>query len=109
MAKLRDVSTADGSEKYMFMCPGCKVHHLYVVKWGPVGLENRRLRGQTDEAPVWNFSGGLDAPTFRPSLLYQQSSTVKHRCHLYVTNGQIEFLGDCTHHMVGKTVEMENV
>jgi hypothetical protein len=28
------------------------------------------------------------------------------RCHSFVTDGRIQFLGDCTHHPVGQTVPL---
>jgi hypothetical protein len=31
------------------------------------------------------------------------------RCHLFITDGKIEYLADCTHELAGKTVEMEEV
>ncbi|MGC4033677.1 MAG: hypothetical protein QM754_18485 [Tepidisphaeraceae bacterium] len=30
-----------------------------------------------------------------------------YRCHSFVRDGQIEFLGDCTHELAGKTVPLE--
>jgi hypothetical protein len=53
---------------------------------------------------VWSFNGDMVSPTFAPSLLLDQSYP---RCHLFITGGMIQFLGDCTHELAGKTVPME--
>ncbi len=88
MPKIRE--TVDG---WLFECPGCGNIHKF------------------DER--WTFNNDLDKPTFRPSLLvngnmqYHNSATP--RCHSFVTNGKIKFLGDCTHELAGQTVELEEI
>lgn len=80
-----------------FMCPGCGcVHH---VNSG------------------WTFNGDGDKPTFSPSVLvtwaanpeaseeYKEWRTAR-RCHSFVREGRIEFLGDCTHALASKTVDL---
>lgn len=41
-----------------------------------------------------------------PSLLIYETP-ISPRCHSFIRNGQWEFLGDCTHPLVGKTVPLE--
>lgn len=72
----------------------------------------------------WQFNGDYDRPTFNPSILVsgvQQISADEHArimagekittrplvCHSFVRDGQIQFLGDCTHQFAGKTLSME--
>jgi hypothetical protein len=93
-----------------FWCPGCGEAHQ-------VGVEPpARL--------VWGFNGSGDAPTFTPSVLVRTGHFVepngKHcdksgdpdwpctcsQCHSFVTDGRIQFLGDCTHALAGKTVDL---
>ena len=95
-----------------FYCPGCKEPHIILIgRWS------------------WNGSG--DAPTFHPSVSVKNGhysdlhkagedcwctynkehpeapSTFKCGiCHSFVRDGQIEFLGDCTHELAGKTVQL---
>ena len=79
-----------------FRCPGCKCGHAYRIKGGP--------------GPVWQWNGDKVKPTFSPSLLYTQpwgDPPVNRVCHIFVNNGMIQFLGDCTHDLAGKTVPME--
>ncbi|BBR09272.1 MULTISPECIES: DUF6527 family protein [Aeromonas] len=97
-----------------FECPGCKMLHGVNV--------------EAEGRPRWGWNGSVDKPTFTPSILVQweqgeppctdldmaekihrgevvQTKVVK-VCHSFVTNGRIQFLGDCTHHLAGKTVDL---
>ena len=85
-------SDKPGSVLYMFWCPGCKTNHLY--------LTSRR-----DGGPTWTFNGNLQKPTFRASLLHPKPPNPV-LCHLFVTDGIIEFCGDCTHELKGQKVPM---
>jgi len=89
MAKIRDMQV--GSEtRHLFWCPGCKTHMWFDSRW------------------TWN--GNYESPTAQPSIKWSsgnaQGPTV---CHLFMENGQIRFLGDCTHEFVGKTVPLEDI
>jgi len=71
-----------------FYCPGCDCAHSFRIK-GP--------------EPVWNWNGDMELPTFSPSLVVNQHD-VKKRCHLFVREGNIQFLSDCHHASKGQTV-----
>lgn len=100
----------------MWWCPGCKhAHHVNVA--GSTG-------------PQWTWNGELTTPSFQPSVLVRGirqdmtdeelaeydyaavrqtsaellASKFGTRCHLYVVDGQIQFLADCTHELAGQTV-----
>lgn len=80
-----------------FWCPGCRSTHA--VNSHPTG-------------PRWTYNGNPDAPTFSPSILvtYQHLGAPEEgrdeRCHSFVTDGRIQFLGDCTHALAGQTVDL---
>lgn len=101
---------ADGEVLLMFWCPGCGTHH------GP------RVEGQGKGCWTWN--GDLVNPTISPSILVTGTVPItddEHarimrgepfeplplRCHSFVRDGQIQFLGDCTHKLAGQTVPLE--
>lgn len=98
----------EGHREYYFQCKGCNMLHSYVTEWSKKAREERYKRGTTN-CPIWNFNGNLEKPTFTPSLLYSwgKPDGVKHVCHLYVTDGQIKYLGDCTHDFRNQTIEMD--
>ncbi len=94
-------------------CDGCECRHAFRVKG-----EGR---------PMWTWNGDLLKPTFAPSLLYKwdehvpkvTSENLHHWrakpwiqtpvakvCHVFVREGMVEYLPDCTHYLAGKTVPM---
>ena len=80
-----------------FFCPGCKCQHTYSVN---------------DDGTGWQFNGDIEKPTFTPSLFNRDFDTegkVKSICHLFLTDGKIQFLNDCTHDLKGQTVEMKDI
>lgn len=95
-SKLR--KTEDG---ILHWCPACEeVHHF-----------------TTSGATAWTFDGNIDAPTFSPSMLIRwgkyaghadQSRTYEDNgiCHYILTAGVINFCGDSTHDMAGKSVPL---
>jgi len=84
--KLRVYELKDSNDKPCFLvwCAMCKTHHPYDQRW--------------------KFNGDFENPTFRESMLIKRENYV---CHSYVTNGKMEYLGDCTHELRGKTVPLE--
>ena len=107
MAKVKEESPG----YYSFFCPGCGHLHGYQTK-DPGGYN-------------WSFNGNLDNPTFTPSLLNRwgkeadpnwqepEDPSPQHqwsgRCHLFVTNGVIDYCGDCTHSLAGQKVPMKDI
>jgi hypothetical protein len=107
----RKLRNAEGG-RLVFWCPGCEEAH------GVTG--------------GWTWNGDAERPTFTPSVLvlsghfapgHQQppapcwcSYNAEHpgnpapfrcyRCHSFVTDGQIQFLSDCTHALAGQTVPL---
>ncbi|MDP2369319.1 DUF6527 family protein [Rhodoferax sp.] len=96
-----------------FLCPGCGNTHMLGVADGCVG-------------PRWSWNMDKVRPTFQPSVLSRGNKLVKdasgewtgewerdgsgnlipYVCHSYVTDGRIQFLGDCTHALAGQTVDL---
>lgn len=98
VVKLKMLGVATGGEQLaLFFCPGCSEVHPYRI--GRAATEPER--------PVWTFNGDLEKPTFTPSLLCNKDDP-KSRCHLYLTDGQIVYLGDCHHALAGQTVPCPN-
>lgn len=100
-------------EHVVFWCPGCdEAHRISLSGW------------------TWNES--LDAPSFHPSIKVTSGHyapgwqgghcwctyNAEHPddpsgfncgcCHSFVTDGKIQFLGDCTHALAGQTVDLED-
>lgn len=111
--KLEALQRDDGTCTMMFDCPGCGfLHQVHVAGTG---------------VPVWGWNGSMESPTLTPSILVtgvkqltdeQHETYVKTgvlpeaeplRCHSFVTEGRIQFLGDCTHALAGQTVELPDI
>ena len=96
-----------------FHCPGCDERHM--------------VRVSDEKRPCWGWNGSLEAPTFTPSVLVRSGHYVSGDpehcycqprpdgedwgfkctvCHSFVTDGQIQFLSDCTHAFAGQTVPL---
>ena len=93
----------------LFRCPGCRSAH--------------QIRVDPAFGSAWGFNGDGDRPTFTPSVLVRGSQRLTEEeyerviagetitaapliCHSFVTDGRIQFLGDCTHELVGQTVDL---
>lgn len=117
MAKLSPILRGATGGLLLFMCPGCRSAHGPTV--GP------------GQGPRWSYNGDPDKPTFKPSLLVRWNTLSAeararneefhrvhgrymthaelpydehHVCHSFITDGNIQFLGDCTHALAGQTV-----
>ena len=55
---------------------------------------------------MWN--NNVIEPTFTPSLLVNASDPALF-CHLFLTDGKIQFLGDCFHDLKNQTVDMVDI
>lgn len=94
MAKFNSVSNVPGM--YQFFCPGCQRHH---------GVWTNK-----NENPCWEFNNNVDHPTVMPSILVRmplgESMSI---CHSFIKDGKIQFLSDCTHHLKGQTVDLNDI
>lgn len=101
----------------VFFCPACQCGHY--VKIDP------------SSSPCWTWNNDLHNPSIEPSVLtvhvrltekgrkeaeraasLPKGHVLDHqevRCHLFVKNGFIQYLDDCTHAFAGKTVKMHGV
>ena len=91
--------------RWIFFCPACECGHC--IKTDP---NDKELMGNA----YWTFNGDQDKPTIRASILVFEGKDnppfkKQHRCHSFVTDGKIEYLGDCTHKMAGQTVELPDM
>jgi hypothetical protein len=84
----------NSSGKYLFYCRGCQANHL--------------ISTTPKNGTYHTLSGTLDKPTVRASVLIAgDKNNGVLRCHAFITGGMIKYLDDCTHHLSGKTVQME--
>ena len=92
LAKFEKLECAT-EELWLFWCPGCECNHF--------------VRTKGTDGPVWVWNGDVDKPTVTPSLRIRRGEA-RPLCHLFITDGKIQFLADCTHALAGQTVELED-
>jgi len=121
MSALSPILRQATDDMLLFWCPGCDGAHAIQHGAGP--------------GPRWGWNGDVHKPTFTPSVLVTgREFTAKGRadfeawrgagcprpeggqpvqfenapsvCHSFVTDGRIQFLGDCTHALAGQTVDL---
>ena len=57
-----------------------------------------------DQHPSWSWNEDYECPTVSPSIrLIHTGNQVD---HLFIRDGNIQYLNDCTHELAGKTVDM---
>jgi len=100
-----------------YWCQGCDMLHQVAVGDGP--------------GPRWGYNDNPEAPTFTPSVLVQWDQaeppatnadvvakirsgeivqTRVHKiCHTFITDGRVQFLGDCTHQFAGQTLDLPDL
>ena len=99
-----------GYEGWVFYCPGCDHIHHYITKYTGEPVDSKEL--PESHRPLWVWNGDKVKPTFRESLLYPEiyqnngNGNKIGRCHLFVTDGVIQFCSDSTHALAGKNVPL---
>lgn len=121
MGELSKLLRTDSAGRLMFWCPGCDELHVVSRRDDATG------RG-------WTYNENPNKPTFSPSILVRgvaikggdaeldrileeyklpedrermlADKRINTVCHSFVTDGQIQFLGDCTHGLAGQTVPL---
>ena len=99
-------------DQIAFFCPGCQRRHVV------------RIGGNPRARPIWSFNGNPESPTITPSVVSRSghympnhvegdpcwcdgdSGFACEQCHLFVSDGKIRFLPDCSHELAGETVPM---
>lgn len=90
--------SADGG-LLIYWCQGCNSTHSIQHGGG--------------SGPRWGWNGDAERPTFTPSVLVSydgadagREGAPPHVCHTFVTDGRVQFLGDCTHPLAGQTLDL---
>jgi len=110
-ARVKATPDSDLGESYWFWCEPCGTNHSYRTK-----------NAKGESGPTWTFNGDMEKPTFMSSLLVRSVrprdgkinpdwsfDPVDWVCHLFVVSGQIQYCGDCTHDLRGRTVPLPDL
>lgn len=89
---------------WKFWCPGCNSAHVVSDAW-QVDVEVATI---SPSVLVHSSKHLIDDSLTGDALTAPENITTSPQCHSFVTNGQIEFLGDSTHTLAGQTVELSD-
>lgn len=99
MAEVMKRNVYEHETDVRWWCPGCKRAHRVPI---------------TGNGITWEFNGDLEKPTLSPSVLiyerkHADGTEYSPRCHTFIRDGVIQFLGDCTHDLAGLYVPLEPI
>lgn len=94
--------TPAGENTWKFWCPGCGSAHVVSDAW-EVNVDTATI---SPSILVYAVRKLIDEELVGDALTAPENVYSTPRCHSFVTSGQIQFLGDCTHALVGQTVEL---
>lgn len=79
--------------------------HITIRMPGPTGMLTLPVitKGSRNKTGCWTWNGNVESPTLKPSVL---TNAHDYRCHSWVTDGNAQFLNDCSHDQANKTVEL---
>lgn len=66
-----------------------------------------QIKGTREGTHNWSWNGDIESPTLKPSIktnYYHEESNTMRVCHVWLNNGMVQHLGDCT---CGKAGELE--
>ncbi len=99
----------EGSGRYVY-CEPAEATHVELHLPGPishrhipvlVGMSKTR-----DGTGCWSWNGDVEKPTLRPSILNDFRPHDSLVDHLWITDGQVIFLSDCSHELAGQTLDL---
>lgn len=69
------------------------------------------LKGKREGTGNWTWNGDTEKPTLRPSILndFRKHDPDGMVNHIWITDGNVIFLDDCTHELAGQTLPMLDV
>ena len=88
-------------------CDAAEATHLKMLFPGPLKHVVLPItRGKDKGMPQWQWNGDCESPTIKPSVRQRCGDIL---CHSFVTDGQVQFLGDCSHEHAGKTLDLLDI
>src|SRR5579859_3656578 len=107
MGKIRSIQQGSLYD-FVFFCEGCGcAHGIRSQNWVQPEKISDEDRQWIDGR--WNFNGDVEKPTISPSIHVWTKDDKGNRitkCHSFVTDGKIQYLGDCQHTLANQTIDL---
>jgi hypothetical protein len=116
-AKSEDEKGREGTlHEFMYQCPACgHMHGVHSATWPvpkflqePKSAILQQLKKEFLENN-WKFDGNYEKPTITPSIHIKNLKDPTKICHGTITDGNIYFHTDSSHHLAGKKVELPEI
>ena len=94
---------------YFIPCAPSEATHL-MFKFANENGERRipvQIKGSRAGTGNWTWNGCTEKPTVRPSIATNFGNGLK--CHVWLNDGEVQHLGDCTCGLSGKTEDLEDL
>ena len=101
-----------GSNCFIFCAPA-EATHVQFLSPGPIS--NIRLPVLVGMSKTragthcWSWNGDVEKPTIRPSILNDFRPHDPLVNHIWITDGQVIFLSDCSHELAGQTLDLLDI
>jgi hypothetical protein len=91
-------------------CEVAEATHVMLNMPGPIPTRiiPVMIKGTREGTGNWTWNGDTEKPTLKPSIL-SRGGGGDHRCHTFVNDGMVQFLGDCSHELAGQTLPLLEV
>ena len=66
-----------------------------------------QIKGTREGTKNWSWNGDVDRPTVKPSIACRPSG--QYKCHVWLNDGCVQHLSDCTCGFRGETHELEDL
>ena len=116
----------DGNSHHQ--CEAHEATHVMLNMPGPIPTRIIPviLKGTRAGTGCWSWNGDTEKPTLKPSIATTGCRDItkdeadrilagetldlpKIKCHTWVNDGMVQFLGDCTHELAGQTLPLLEV
>lgn len=92
-------------EWYSFYCPACARRHHINNTWNIYGVDKPTVHPSV--LSLYRHPKGYTNDN--PAPLGYTGEYVEDICHLFIREGRLEYLGDCTHSMANEIVDMVDI
>lgn len=92
-------------------CPPEEATFIRLNSPGPIAniMVPVQIKGSRNGTGNWTWNGDTEKPTLKPSIIQDFRPHDSLVNHVWITDGQVKFLNDCSHELAGKTLDLLEV
>lgn len=108
----KKIQQFENTKNRIFWCPACNQVHTIDDKWTYSGTDEKPTVRASVKAMYVKVPNPLPHDENGRIMFDENKRVIGAKdmiCHLFITDGKIRYLNDCTHEMAGQTVDMEDL